>query len=102
MKKNIYIVLLFSCSLLHAQKKDVPPSDLDEYILVKEGDTLTINLDEISVIPKLKFKSPTDARYYYWFQRKVFKAYPFAIIASKRLDWVTGRKTLCSPRWQLV
>ena len=83
--------MLFSCSLLHAQKKDVPPLDLDEYILVKEGDTLTINLDEISVIPKLKFKSPTDARYYYWFQRKVFKAYPYAKLASVRLDSIHRR-----------
>lgn len=74
-----------------AQKKDDPPLNLEDYILIKDGDTLMINLDEVSVIPKLKFKSSVDARYYYWFQRKVFKAYPYAMLASQRLDSLNAR-----------
>ena len=76
---------------MHTQKKDVSPLYLEEYILIKDGDTLTITLDEISVIPKLKFQSSIDARYYYWFQRKVFKVYPYAELASERLDFLNDR-----------
>lgn len=50
-----------------------------------------INLDEVSVLPKLKFNSNVDARYYYWFRRKVYKAYPYAMLASKRLDSLNAR-----------
>lgn len=50
-----------------------------------------INLDEVSILPKLKFGSKVDARYYYWFRRKVYKAYPFAMLASKRLDSLNAR-----------
>jgi hypothetical protein len=67
------------------------PKSLDEYILVKEGDTLTINLEEFSILPKHKFKSQEDVRYYFWFRRKVFKAYPFAKLASERLDSLNVR-----------
>lgn len=76
---------------MEAQKKDAPPLNLDDYILIKEGDTLTIDLDEVSVIPRLKFQSSIDARYYYWFQRKVYKAYPYAKLASERLDSLNAR-----------
>lgn len=69
-----------------AQKKDSLPLNIDDYILIKRGDTLSISLDEISILPKNKFKSSVDARYYYWFRRKVFKAYPYAVIASEKLD----------------
>lgn len=74
-----------------AQKKDDPPLKLEDYILIKDGDTLMINLDEVSVIPKLKFKSSVDARYYYWFRSKVYKAYPYARLASVRLDSLNAR-----------
>jgi hypothetical protein len=67
------------------------PKSLDEYILVKKGDTLTISLEEFSILPKHKFKSQQDVRYYFWFRRKVFKAYPFAKLASERLDSLNVR-----------
>lgn len=76
---------------LHAQKKDDPPLNLEDYILIKDGDTLMINLEEVTLLPKLKFKSSIDARYYYWFQRKVYKAYPYAMLAAQRLDSLNAR-----------
>ncbi|MDC0177139.1 DUF4294 domain-containing protein [Polaribacter sp.] len=60
--------------------------NIDEYVLVKPGDTLTVNLNEFSLLPKHKFDSRNDIRYYLWFRRKVFKVYPFAQIASQKLD----------------
>ena len=70
--RKIFFLLLFIPLTLIAQKKDSAPLDLEDYILVKRGDTLTINLDELTILPKHDFNSPTDTRYYYWFKRKVF------------------------------
>ena len=90
MKKTLLILILIPI-LSFGQKKDSIPLNLEDYILVKTGDTLTIDLDEFAVLPKHQFKSSLDARYYYWFQRKVYKAYPYARIASQRLDSLNAR-----------
>lgn len=84
---------MFISFSVFSQKREVDslPKPLDEYLLVKVGDTLTINLDEFSILPKHKFKSQEDLRYYYWFRRKVFKSYPFAKLASNRLDSLNAR-----------
>ena len=74
-----------------AQKKDAVPLELEDYVLIKTGDTLTIKLDELTILPKHQFNSSIDARYYYWFQRKVYKAYPYAKLASQRLDSLNVR-----------
>ena len=91
LKKITYLIFALLPLLSVAQKKDTAPLDLEDYILVKIGDTLTINLDELTILPKHNFNSPKDARYYYWFKRKVFKAYPFAKTASQRLDSLNSR-----------
>jgi hypothetical protein len=91
LKKITYLIFALLPLLSVAQKKDTAPLNLEDYILVKIGDTLTINLDELTILPKHNFNSPTDARYYYWFKRKVFKAYPFAKTASQRLDSLNSR-----------
>lgn len=77
-----------------SQKKEVLdslPHNIDDYIFVKPGDSVTIKLNEITLLPKQKFQSKDDIRYYLWFRRKVFKAYPYAILASKRLDSLNAR-----------
>ena len=76
-----------------SQKKEIDslPINIDDYVFVKPGDTLTVNLNEFSLLPKHKFKSKNDIRYYLWFRRKVFKAYPYAQLASKRLDSLNSR-----------
>ena len=84
----IYIVLFSVVSF--GQKKDSIPLS-EKYILIKIGDTLTIDLDEVKLLPKAKFKKREDVNYYYWFRKKVFKAYPFAILAAKRLDTLNSR-----------
>jgi len=90
-KKITYLHIALFSVLSFCQIKDSVPLKLEDYILIKTGDTLTINLEEFSVLPKLDFDSKTDLRYYYWFRRKVFKAYPFATIASERLDSLNAR-----------
>jgi hypothetical protein len=70
--------------LTFSQKRDIDslPKNTDEYIFVKPGDSIVIQLDEIALLPKPKFSSKNDIRYYLWFRKKVFKAYPFAKLAS--------------------
>ena len=58
---------------------------LSERYIVFEGDTLLIELDEVMLLKKLKFKTNYDRRYYYWFRKKTFKAYPYAKLAEDRL-----------------
>jgi hypothetical protein len=72
------------------QKKDSIPL-LEKYILIKRGDTLTIDLDEVKLLPKTTFKEKRDVNYYYWLHKKVFKAYPYAILAAQRLDTLNNR-----------
>ncbi|MDT7833523.1 DUF4294 domain-containing protein [Flavobacteriaceae bacterium S356] len=91
MKKLICSILLLLATFVNAQKKDSLPLNIEDYIVVKKGDTLTIDLDEFSIIPKHQFSSSKDARYYYWFRSKVHKAYPYAKLASQRLDTLNSR-----------
>ncbi len=87
MSRIIYsFIILFSASVFGQFDKDSLPSLSDEYFLVRDGDSLLIELEEVALLPKHKFKSRIDARYYFWFRKKVFRAYPYAIMASKKLD----------------
>jgi len=89
--KNILFLLIILFSLTgFSQVKDTIPLS-EKYILIKIGDTLTIDLDEVKLLPKTKFKEREDVNYYYWFRKKVFKAYPYAMLASKRLDTLNSR-----------
>ena len=54
LKKITYLIFALLPLLSVAQKKDTAPLDLEDYILVKIGDTLTINLDELTKEKSLK------------------------------------------------
>ena len=92
-KNILYIYIMSFTFLSFSQKREVDslPKNLEDYVFVKPGDTLVVNLDEITVFPKHKFKSRIDARYYQWFRKKVFKSYPYAKLASERLDSLNAR-----------
>lgn len=93
MKKLIYILILLNTISVFSQRKEVDslPNYSDKYFLVKKGDTLTLELKEFSLLPKQRFKTNEDIRYYLWFRSKVFKAYPYAKLASERLDSLNDR-----------
>ncbi|CAM1340962.1 DUF4294 domain-containing protein [Tenacibaculum aestuarii] len=91
MKKLLYLYIILFAVAIQAQIKDSLPNFNDEYILIKEGDSLMIRLNEVTVLPKHKFKEKNDILYYYWLRKKVFKAYPYAILAAKRVDSVNAR-----------
>ncbi len=88
MKKLIYIYIVSLSLSSYSQEKriDSYPNNSEEYIFINPKDTLNIVFDEFTLFPKYKFKSKEDVRYYLWFRKKVFKAYPYALLASKRLD----------------
>jgi len=93
LKKLLYIYFILITTISFSQKKEIDSLlfNIEDYVFVNPGDTLTIKLNEFSLLPKHKFKSRNDIRYYLWFRRKVYKAYPFAQIASKRLDSLNVR-----------
>ncbi|MEI6866001.1 DUF4294 domain-containing protein [Flavicella sp.] len=95
MKKNL-LILLFVSNLGFAQDKD--SLDLSRYTLYPDDSFMTY-LDEVQLLPKIKFKTYRDKRYYYWFRKKVLKAYPYAKIASgeliklnEKLDSIPSRR----------
>ncbi|MFD2530814.1 DUF4294 domain-containing protein [Polaribacter marinaquae] len=79
------------CSFAQKREVDSLPKNLEDYIFVKPGDSVVIQLNEIALLPKHKFTSREDIRYYLWFKKKVYKAYPFAKLASQRLDSLNNR-----------
>jgi hypothetical protein len=93
LKKLLYIYIAFISFLSFSQKREIDslPKEFDDYVFVKPGDTLIVNLNGFSIFPKQKFKSKIDARYYLWFRKKVFKVYPYAKLASERLDTLNSR-----------
>jgi len=88
MKKICFLFVCILGNVAFSQNKD--SLDLSTYTLFK-NDSLVTSLDEVLLLSKLKFKSYNDKRYYYWFRKKVLKAYPYAKLASKRLEVLSSR-----------
>lgn len=84
------MVLIISTNLFSQQTGESIP--LSEQYIVFEGDTLLIELDEIMLLKKVKFKTAYDQKYYYWFRKKVLNAYPYAKLASERLTVLNQRR----------
>ena len=96
MKFNIKLILvipilLISTLLFSQVEKDKDSILLTDKYIIFEGDTLLIELNEVLLLKKLKFKSSYDRRYYYWFRKKTLKAYPYAKLAADRLNVLTER-----------
>ena len=81
--------VLFFGQTLPVQKDSIP----DTYFIIV-GDTITnnsINLNEIYILPKLKFNTPDSRRRYLILQRKTIKVYPYAKLAAERLESLNAR-----------
>jgi hypothetical protein len=93
LKKFLYLYIVSFSIVSFSQKRDLDllPKNRDEYIFVKPGDSLVIQLKEIALLPKPKFTAKEDIRYYLWFRKKVYKVYPIAKLASERLDTLNAR-----------
>ena len=68
----------------------------DKYLIVV-GDTFSnnsISLNEVFILPKLKFTTSSSRRRYLILQRKTIKVYPYAKLASERLESLNERLVL--------
>lgn len=84
MKKKLILIGLLLPLALYPQKKDKVDKRDDFYII--RNDSLTIPLDEVVLIDKRSFDSDKERRYYFWYYKKVHRAYPFATLASEKLS----------------
>src|SRR5690554_1742460 len=101
MNSPIYICvffLTFGLSLTYGQKgsevlaKQKDSTEILYYII--EGDTIArdfIDLDEVFLLNKLRFKTESDRRQYLILRRKTRKVYPYAKLAAERLTVMNER-----------
>ena len=92
--KLIHCILFWLPFLVCAQKFPVHNDSIPENYLIIIGDTIinnSINLNEVYILPKLKFTSSESRRRYLILQRKTMKVYPYAKLAAERLDSLNKR-----------
>jgi len=77
--------LLLNSSFLFSQVEENDSIPLIDQFILFEGDTLLIELDDVILLKKLKFTTTYEQRYYFWFRKKVLRAYPFAEVAADSL-----------------
>lgn len=89
----IRTVLLCCClmafALGWAQVEEQPLDSVTEKMIIIEGDSIfqrSIALDEVYIFGKLEFDSYQDKLRYYILRRKTIKVYPYAKMASERLE----------------
>lgn len=93
MNKIAYILLLLP-GFLFAQINEQEQDSTETYYIIIEGDSIpraAINLDEVTLLHKLKFDSKDDRRRYLILRRKTLKVYPYAKLAAERLQSLNER-----------
>ena len=87
MKQIVTYLLVFFTLISTAQKveNEVKKDTIIDDLIIIKGDSAVISLDEVVVLNKLEFDSTKERRYYYWYWKKVHKAYPYAKLAADRL-----------------
>jgi len=84
MKKNLFILFFTLPLILFSQKLKKEDIGNEDFFIIK-NDSLTIPLDEVIILNKRKFDSSKERKYYYWYTKKVRKAYPYAKMASDKM-----------------
>ena len=82
----VYILIFFLVGFVSAQKKK-DYVIVDDKILIN-NDSLSIDIDEIRLFNKIKLNNNRERRYYYWFRKKVHKAYPYAVLTATTIKEV--------------
>lgn len=88
-----YILIIFPL-VLFAQLKEIQQDTIPKEYLIIEGDSVprvSIDLDEVMLLHKLKFDSKKDRIRYLILRRKTIKVYPYAKMAAERLDSMNAR-----------
>lgn len=94
MKIFKYLFLFFPM-LLVAQIGDRVKDSTSEESFIFEGDTIpTVELNEVVILNRVNFGSNEDRVRYLILRRRVHKVYPYAILASERLEQLNRRLEL--------
>lgn len=83
--KNIIYSCFFLFTISAFSQKKVKDTIIDDLLIIR-NDSLMLTLDEVVVFKNRKFKSASERKYYYWYAKKVRKAYPYAKMASEKLS----------------
>ena len=90
MKKYFHLILISLVGYIGiSQIKEKPLDSIAEKMIIIEGDSIfrqSIALEEVYIFGKLEFSSYQDKLKYYILRRKTFKVYPYAKMASERLE----------------
>ena len=89
---RVVFAVLFLYSTI-AVSQIVESDTLVDYIKIK-GDSIvrnSIDLDEVVLLPKLKYKNSDQIRQYLILKRKTLKVYSYAVLASDRLTTLNQR-----------
>ena len=95
MLRSICVLCFLKCFLSWSQIATIINDTIDSppYLMIV-GDTIidsSINLSEVVLLPKLRLQSLDERRRYLILQRKTTKVYPYAKLASERLETLNGR-----------
>ncbi|MDB4182956.1 DUF4294 domain-containing protein [Flavobacteriaceae bacterium] len=100
--KWIYYISFWLPVLIYGQTLPIKNDSISDEFLVIVGDTITNNsiaLNEVYILPKLKIPNSKSRLRYLILQRKTIKVYPYAKLASERLETMNARMiTLKSKR----
>lgn len=86
-KKGLFLIVFLGMFVVNAQKKEAESFEekyKDYYIITDPNKG--VSLDTITLFPAPKFKTHYDKRYYNWFKKKTFNAYPYAVLAKENID----------------
>ena len=92
--KYITYIALFITLLGFAQEKPIAQDSTQVHYLIIEGDSIpvtSVELDEVLVLPNLKFKDRNARVRYLILRRKTLKVYPYAKLAAERLEALQKR-----------
>ncbi len=94
MLRAIFTLCFLKGFLSWSQIATIINDTIDSPYLMIVGDTIidsSINLSEVVLLPKLRLQSLDERRRYLILQRKTIKVYPYAKLASERLETLNGR-----------
>ena len=97
MKQIIIFLSFILCFSAYSQRRD-KEIIIDDKILI-EGDSIEFSLDEVVLLKKIKLSNKKERNYYYWYRKKIQKAYPYALLTSNTLNEInTQLKKIKSKR----
>jgi len=94
LKLLVTVLLFFVLLSVSAQNTMAAKDTLEKEYFIVMGDSIlreSIDLEEVIILNRLKFKSDQDRRTYLILRRKTRKVYPYAKLASERLIELNSR-----------